>query len=222
MNAHQHGDPARPVDPREHWEGFYGAGKRPWTGKPNTILVDAIGDLAAPGRTALDLGCGSGADAIWLAEQGWTVTAVDIAEAALDIGRDHAREAGLTGGAIVWQQADLDTDFPTGTWDLVSACYLHSTVELARADILHKAAAAVAPGGALLIVGHWAMPAWRFDGDPPAFPSIDDVLADLGVDSVGSEWSIVRTDIVDVPMTAPDGNPSSRTDTLVHLRRSVS
>lgn len=214
---HSHGDPAPSVDPRKHWEEFYD-GKRPWSGKPNAILVEEVGDIDADGKTALDLGCGSGADAIWLAQQGWHVTAVDIADAALASGRAHAADAGVADDAITWQRADLGAEFPDGTWDLITAFYLHSTVELARADILRKAADAVKPGGTLLVVGHWTMPAWRFDGDPPAFPSTDDVLADVGADE-SSDWTVVRTAARDVAMTDPDGNLCTRTDNLVHLRR---
>ncbi|GAB10509.1 hypothetical protein GOARA_057_00330 [Gordonia araii NBRC 100433] len=242
---HQHGDPARPVDPRDHWEDFYGDGKRPWSGKPNAILVDETAGLQTAGRTALDLGCGSGADAIWLAQQGWSVTAVDIAEAALAVGREHAREAGLPDEAIAWRRVDLSNDFPVGTWDLVSAFYLHSQVELARADILRKAAAAVAPGGSLLVVGHWGMPDFRFDGDPPEFPSTDDVLADIGAaptdpppespaatsgaasgpesaatsGAESSGWTTIHIGLAEVAMTDPEGNPCARTDNVVHLRR---
>ncbi|QKT09247.1 class I SAM-dependent methyltransferase [Gordonia sp. X0973] len=215
---HQHGNPARSVDPREHWEEFYGDGKRPWSGKPNAILVDEVGELDSADRSALDLGCGSGADAIWLARQGWAVTAVDIADAALEVGREHARDAGLPENAIDWRRVDLGTDFPVGSWDLVSAFYLHSQVALERSAILRRAAAAVRPGGALLVVGHWAMPAWRFDGDPPQFPSTDDVLADVGA-ATSDEWSVLRSGLREVSMTDPDGNPTTRTDNVVHLRR---
>ncbi|GED99340.1 class I SAM-dependent methyltransferase [Gordonia crocea] len=213
---HQHDGPARPVDPREHWEEFYGDGKRPWTRRPNAILVEEVGALPGAGRTALDLGCGSGADAIWLAQQGYAVTAVDIADAALETGRAHAREAGVPDEAIDWRRVDLGADFPVGSWDLVTAFYLHSNVELARADILRKAAGAVAPGGTLLVVGHWGMPEWRFDGDPPSFPSVDDVLADL---DLSPGWAVVTTGLREVAMTDPEGNPAARTDNLVRVTR---
>ena len=64
---HSHGDPASSIDAREHWEEFYD-GKRPWSGKPNAILVEEIGDIDADGKGALDLGCGSGVLAIAVAK----------------------------------------------------------------------------------------------------------------------------------------------------------
>ncbi|MFT4200996.1 class I SAM-dependent methyltransferase [Gordonia sp. (in: high G+C Gram-positive bacteria)] len=222
MSTHHHGDQPESIDPatnpREFWEEFYGGGKRPWSGKPNAILVDEASGVDASGRSALDLGCGSGADAIWLAQQGWAVTAVDIAGAALAVGREHAREAGVPDGAIDWRRCDLSTDFPAGSWDLISVSYLHSKVALERTQILRKAVAAVKPGGSLVVVGHWAMPDWRSPDDPPLFPSADEVLADLGVGG-SAEWTVVSTGEREVAMSDPDGNPSSRTDTVVHVRR---
>ena len=84
-----------------YWEDFYG-GERRWSGKPNAALVEEVADLE-PG-TALDLGCGEGGDAIWLAAQGWTVTATDISQTALDIAARHAAEAGVT---VSWQRTTL-------------------------------------------------------------------------------------------------------------------
>jgi SAM-dependent methyltransferase len=75
------------------WEAFYAEGRARWSGKPNGTLVEEVAGLR-PGR-ALDLGCGQGADAIWLAQQGWTVTAVDIAQTALDTAMRNADAAGV-------------------------------------------------------------------------------------------------------------------------------
>ena len=75
---------------KEHWEKHYGERDRVWSGRVNVQFADVVGDLT-PGR-ALDLGCGEGADAVWLAERGWNVVAIDISETALD----RAREAAAT------------------------------------------------------------------------------------------------------------------------------
>ena len=123
---------------RAFWEDFYG-GERRWSGKPNAALVEEVADLE-PG-TALDLGCGEGGDAIWLAAQGWTVTATDISQTALDIAARHAAEAGVT---VSWERHDLAETQPAGSFDLVTTSFLHSKVELPRAQILRAAAGAVA------------------------------------------------------------------------------
>ena len=144
-----------PTDPAEFWEDFYRPGQQPWSGRPNQVLVTELADQPRSGRrgTALDLGCGAGADAIWLAQQGWTVTGVDISAAALDHAATEADAAGVA-DRIEWLQRDLDGGLPDGTWDLVAAAYLHSPVELQREKVLRRAAAAVAPGGTLIVIGH--------------------------------------------------------------------
>ncbi len=134
---------------RDFWEERYGSGGRLWSGKPNPQLVATAADL--PPGTALDVGTGEGADAIWLASRGWTVTGVDVSQAALDRAARHATEAGVE---VTWQQADATKWDPApAQFDLVSAQYVHlpRTVR----DALHRRlAAAVRPGGTLLIVGH--------------------------------------------------------------------
>ncbi|WP_348652184.1 class I SAM-dependent methyltransferase [Streptomyces sp. 71268] len=139
----------------EFWEARYRAGERLFSGEPNDALRTEVADLP-PGR-ALDLGCGEGGDAIWLAQRGWRVTAVDVSPTALLRGARNARAAGV-GDLVDWHRHDLARSFPTGTFDLVSAHFLHSPVELPRGQILRTAAAAVAPGGTLLIVGHAGWP----------------------------------------------------------------
>ena len=109
--------------------------------------------------------------------------------------------------AITWRRSDLGAEFPNGTWDLISAFYLHSTVTLERAAILRKAAAAVKPGGHAArrrALGHAVVAVRRRS---PAFPSTDDVLSDVGADE-SSPWTVVRTGLSEVPMTDPDGNPA--------------
>ena len=98
-----------------------------WSGKPNASLVEEVAELE-PG-TALDLGCGQGGDAIWLAAQGWTVTATDISQTALDIAARHAAEAGVS---VTWERHDLADSQPAGRFDLVTTSFLHSEVELPR------------------------------------------------------------------------------------------
>ncbi len=134
---------------RDFWEERYGSAERVWSGKPNPQLVANVADL--PPGTALDVGAGEGADAIWLASRGWTVTGVDVSQAALDRAARHAAEAGVD---VTWQRVDATQwEPPPAHFDLVSAQYLHLP-RPAREALYRRLAAAVRPGGMLLIVGH--------------------------------------------------------------------
>ncbi|WP_250641967.1 class I SAM-dependent methyltransferase [Frankia sp. AiPa1] len=209
-------DPA--MDPTALWERFYSEGE-PWSGRPNPGLV---GELAArpiadtARATALDLGCGTGGDAIWLAEQGWQVDAVDIAPTALARGAAGARAAGV-GDRIRWACHNLDTDFPAGAWDLVTTSYLHSPVDLDRERILRRAAAAVAPGGTLIIIGHLGFPSWMTEPPPHAdLPTPEEIVASLDLDG----WTVIQAGAVVVPsVPSPEGEPGTRTDSVVRLQR---
>lgn len=120
-----------------------------WSGNPNQALVREVSALT-PGR-ALDVGCGEGADAVWLAQRGWTVTALDVAEAALARGRSAAELAGV---AITWlHKGLLDADLRSGGFDLVSAQY--PALRRTREDLAERTLIdLVAPGGTLLVVHH--------------------------------------------------------------------
>ena len=120
-----------------------------WSGRANGVLVAELAG-ASPGR-ALDVGCGEGADAIWLARAGWRVTGVDVSEVALQRAAAASREAGVT---VEWVRADISAGPPApGGFDLVCAQYPaleHSPGDEAIRALLD----AVAPGGTLLVVGH--------------------------------------------------------------------
>ncbi|MGH3391899.1 MAG: methyltransferase domain-containing protein [Actinomadura sp.] len=144
---------ARTMFEEAAWEERYRARPAIWSGRPNPQLV-AVATGLTPGR-ALDVGSGEGADAVWLAEQGWRVTAVDISTTALGRAAAHAATAGAeVAGRIDWTHADLRDRPPAeGTYDLVSSQFMHLPGE-ARRDLFARLAAAVTPGGFLLIVGH--------------------------------------------------------------------
>ncbi|KRV48831.1 SAM-dependent methyltransferase [Wenjunlia vitaminophila] len=199
----------------EYWNARYGSSERIWSGKPNAVLVREVTGLT-PGR-ALDLGCGEGADAVWLARQGWHVTAVDVSSVALDRARDHARQAGVA-DRIDWQQHDLAVSFPTGTFDLVSAQFLHSQFELPRERILRTAAAAVAPGGVLLVGGHAGHPTWWEHPHPTMrFPTPQEVFHDLGLPA--DAWEVLVSEEYERDVTDPEGRPAVRTDNVLKVRR---
>ena len=137
----------------EHsWEEQYRAHPELWSGRPNAQLVAEASD--APVGAALDIGCGEGADAIWLADRGWRVTAVDLAPTALERAAAHADAAGpAVSGRVRWIQADVMRWVPDKEYDLVTTHYLHLAGEPRRA-LFARLAAAVAPGGTLVVVGH--------------------------------------------------------------------
>jgi 2-polyprenyl-3-methyl-5-hydroxy-6-metoxy-1,4-benzoquinol methylase len=134
------------------WDNRYNEGERIWSGKPNAQLVAEVAGLE-PG-SALDVGSGEGGDAIWLAEQGWQVTGVDISKVALARAAEHARERGVT---VEWLHTDLTEVAPATKFDLVTAHFFHLQGP-GQIELLHRRlASAVAPGGTLLIVGHSPM-----------------------------------------------------------------
>ncbi|MBV7671192.1 methyltransferase domain-containing protein [Streptomyces halstedii] len=201
----------------ELWDDRYRESDRIWSGNPNTVLVREVEGLK-PGR-ALDLGCGEGADAVWLARWGWRVTATDISRVALERAAVHAAEAGVT-DRVDWQWHDLGATFPEGEYDLVSAQFLHSMGDLPREEILRRAARAVAPGGVLLIVGHAGFPHWEQNPDPSVrFPTPDEVLASLELPD--GAWEVLLSDEHERVQNDPDGNPTTRTDNALKVRRTA-
>jgi SAM-dependent methyltransferase len=199
----------------EFWDTRYGQSDQIWSGNPNTVLVREITGLE-PGR-ALDLGCGEGADTIWLARQGWRVTAVDISGIALDRAARHAAAADVA-DRIDWQRHDLGTSFPAGVFDLVSAHFLHSPRDMPREKILRTAASAVAPGGVLLVVGHAGYPSWEHDPHPDVhFPTPEEVLEAL--DLPDEQWEVLLREEHQRSQAGPDGQPATRTDNTLKVRR---
>ncbi|RSN29532.1 SAM-dependent methyltransferase [Amycolatopsis sp. WAC 01416] len=177
------------------------------TPKVNARLPEIAGPLA-PG-TALDLGCGGGGDALWLAARGWRVTAVDISGAAVRALRER-------GGPITALRVDLAEDFPDGTFDLVSAQYFHTPFALDRARVLRAAAGAVNPGGRLVVVDHGSAAPWSWDQDAE-YPTPGDVAAELDLDQ--AEWSIERAESTERQATGPEGRTATVIDHVLILRR---
>jgi 2-polyprenyl-3-methyl-5-hydroxy-6-metoxy-1,4-benzoquinol methylase len=134
---------------REDWNRKHGEAGLLFGAEPNRFLVTEVASLS-PGR-ALDLACGSGRNAVWLAAQGWTVTGVDFSEVALAQARALAADRGVE---VEWVEGDLlEWRSAERAYDLVVVLYLQLPAEERRAVLAH-AAAAVASGGTLLIVGH--------------------------------------------------------------------
>lgn len=212
------------ADATRFWDERYAEKEQIWSGRVNQRLADVAATLTA--GTALDLGAGEGGDAVWLAGHGWQVTAVDISRTALARAAAAAELAGVA-DRISFQRHDLATDFPSGVFDLVSAQYLHSPVEFPRAAVLQRAAAAVAPGGRLLIVDHAAPPPWAqahqhdaADGEEhrlPDLPTLSETFDSLGLDP--AHWQVERCESVEREATGPDGITGTLVDNVILARR---
>ncbi|KQX64998.1 class I SAM-dependent methyltransferase [Streptomyces sp. Root1310] len=197
------GDPAV----RAEWDNRYADRRQLWSGRPNGALVAEVAGLT-PGRV-LDVGCGEGADAVWLARTGWDVTAVEVSGVALERATGHARDASLT---VRWVHAALtEAALPPASFDLVSAQYpaLLRTPEAAAERAL---LAAVAPGGVLLLVHHAGMDTQQaheggFDPADYVWPSMVTALLD-------DDWEVEVDE--QRPRVAPDGGAGAHhTDDLV-------
>lgn len=200
--------------PAEYWEDRYSNGST-WSGKVNAALEREVSGIT-PG-SALDLGSGEGGDALWLARNGWSVTAVDISPSALAIGAAAAQPS----DDVTWVAADLATWHPDRTFDLVTACFLHSSVALPREQILREAARAVAQGGILLIVGHVGVPHWAHDEgddhDIPPLPTPDEVLASLMLDD--NDWTVLMSAVIVRAAVGHEGEATTIADSVLKLRR---
>ena len=197
---------------RDGWNRRYETTDLVWTAEPNQFLVAEVEGLA-PG-TALDLGAGEGRNAVWLAQQGWQVTAVDFSEVGLGKAEQLAAVAGVE---LSTTCADLiGYRPPPRGFDLVVVVYLHLPASVRKA-VYRRAADGVAPGGTLLVVGHDTTN--RTDGyggpqNPDVLFTPDDVVADLADGGLLVE----KAERVPRPVTTADG-PRVAIDALVRARR---
>lgn len=205
------------------WDERYSAAPSLFSGRPNHSLVRLVeGGGDRPGR-ALDVGCGEGGDAVWLAGQGWEVTGVDISSVALGRAADSARAAGV-GDRITWVRADLATDpLPPGVWDLVNAQYLHLRPDQ-RAALWVALAARVAPGGMLLVAAHDRSDphvAEHLASDPGDPETADRVSrfhgSDEVLDALGEGWDVAHAG--PLRWTRRDGPEGGAVDLVVQARR---
>ncbi|MCE7010393.1 class I SAM-dependent methyltransferase [Kibdelosporangium philippinense] len=198
------------MNARTYWENRYN-GDRRWKGTPNPLLVATVSG-EKPGR-ALDLGCGEGGDAVWLAREGWQVTAVDIAESALRRTIEHAEANGVH---VTTERHDLGETFPGGPFDLINAQYLLTPFDFDRAAALREAAGALAQGGLLLIVDHGSLHPWSTAPADTYFPTPQEVYDGLGLDP--SRWQPERLEAPQREAKGPNGQIATVTDTVVAVR----
>jgi SAM-dependent methyltransferase len=203
---------------QRYWDDRYAGHRHVWSGRPNPHLITEAGELA-PGR-AIDVGCGEGADAIWLAERGWEVTGVDVSPVGLERAAANAQAAGAQiAQRLTWRQVDLFADewTPLGSYELVTSQYLHLPPE-ARRRSMQRLADAVTPSGDLLVAAHHPsdldIPGLR-PHVPELFCTADELAALLDLD----QWEIVTAAAPERTVTGPEGAPVTIRDTVLHARR---
>ncbi|MEI6415690.1 MAG: class I SAM-dependent methyltransferase [Pseudomonadota bacterium] len=201
-----------PTMDREDWNRRYAAEAFIWTVDANRFLVEEVRNLA-PGR-ALDLAAGEGRNAVWLAEQGWTVQAVDLSDVAVEKGKRLAAARGVS-DKIEFRQADLRTYEPEeNRFDLVVLVYL----QIPQADlvpILIRAAKAVAPGGTFLLVAHDSTNLKHGYGGPQHSALL--YTAEQVVAALGNELEIEKAGCVDRPVQTNAGIQGAK-DCLVRAK----
>jgi SAM-dependent methyltransferase len=199
------------------WDGVYAARSAATDPQPNDRLTETVAGL--PPGDALDLGCGDGGDALWLARRGWHVTAVDISTVAVERLAGLARSHGL-GDRLIAERHDLRGSFPKGEFDLICAHYLHTPFDLERATVLRAAAHALRPDGRLLVVDHGSAAPWSWNQDPDIrYPSPREVAADIGLEA--SRWTVERADAPRRIATGPGGRTAEVTDHVLLIRRTA-
>ncbi|WP_278312529.1 class I SAM-dependent methyltransferase [Lolliginicoccus levis] len=172
----------------QHWRGDpSGAPAAMPGGPPNPHLVREIDDLR-PG-TALEAGCGAGAEALWLAARGWQVTGVDIAAEALARAAERANATGVA-DRVQWVNADLTMWAPSTTYDLVTTHYAHAAMP--QLEFYHRVSSWVSPGGTLLIAGHLDHDQWHGD----AGPSTETLVTAAGITARldPAEWEVATAE----------------------------
>lgn len=199
---------------RDAWNRRYEGRDLLWTAEPNRFLREVAEDLR-PG-TALDLACGEGRNAVWLAERGWTVTGVDFADVALGKARELASRRGVR--TVRFELADVALYRPEpGSFDLVVVAYL----QLPKADlapILDRAAAAVAPGGTFFLVAHDPTNLEHGHGGPR---SPDVLVASADVVPHLEGFDVLASGIRERPVDLDDGGRATALDAVVRAVRSL-
>lgn len=201
----------------QFWDERYRSREALWSGNPNAHLVSEASVLA-PGA-ALDVGSGEGADAIWLAERGWRVTAVDFSTVALERGAARAVEVGAqVARRIDWLREDLTHWAPAeGSYDLVSAQFLHMPRE-PRESIFRRLSASAAPGGTLLVVGHHPSDLQTTAPRPPR-PELFFTASDVAASLDPNGWTIIVSAARERTTTDPEGQTVTIHDTVLRAQR---
>lgn len=199
------------------WENHYARGTSSPAStppRPNDALVHLLDTLdIRPGR-ALELGAGSGGDAIWLAGQGWQVTAADISATAVARLSELANALGLSGNLHAVRH-DLARSMPPAPFDLIYACYLHTPVDIGRPGILRRAGGLMSLGGTLIVVDHASTAPWSWAHLDTRYPAPEQTYATFGL---GDDWEPLLLTARERIATGPDGETARVTDNLIVAR----
>ena len=198
---------------RQQWDARYSGAEFEWSMHPNQFLAAEL-DGMPPGR-ALDLAAGEGRNSVWLAARGWRVTAVDFSRVGLDKGRELSADHGIGDGQVDWVVADLSEYTPArSAFDLVLIAYLQVGAAL-RDQVLAGAAAALVPGGTLLVVGHDLANLTEGTGGPS---SPDVLYTPEAITAALPGLRILRAERVRRTVER-DGGRATAVDTLVRAER---
>ena len=203
------------ADHASRWEERYASVEQLWSGRPNDWLPELAVDWE-PGA-ALEIGCGEGADVLWLAEHGWRVTGLDLSATAVGRLSREAERRGVASRVTGWVH-DVEAGLPEGPFDLVTSFYVHGGPEegsLNLVALLSDAAARVAPGGHLLTAVHAVNPPWHTHHARTYTAA--ELLEGLAEATAG--WEVVVGEERDRWATGPDGQEGHRADAVVCLRR---
>lgn len=224
--GHTHGSPHAQQDPNENpiefWERRYAESDRIWSGRVNQALAAVAADWA-PGRS-LDLGCGEGGDVLWFAERGWTTTGIDLSQTAVTRAKAEASARGADNARFVaadlgeWVERGAEIDGSAEQFDLITASFMQSPVELPRQRILQAALARLAPGGRLVVLTHAAPPPWA-KNHPGEFLPPEGEVALLELDDAPGNWTVETAEVRERDAAGPDGHQHHLEDTVVVVRR---
>jgi len=213
MPEHEHPDRFGSAAQAAEWDERYGEeDDAMWSGRPNGRLVVEAGDLT-PGR-ALDVGCGEGADAIWLAGRGWTVTAIDVSDVAIRRARAAAARAGV---AVEWICGDaLAAPLPSRAFDLLSMQY-PALPKAAGTEALQRLLDTVRPGGLLVAVYHDLDDDHREHMKEKGFDPADYVGADDLAPLLGNRFTVEEHAVE--PRVDPPPDTPHLADIVLRARR---
>jgi SAM-dependent methyltransferase len=199
----------------EFWDDRYRSKPALWSGNANAVVMTETADLP-PGQ-ALDVGCGEGGDALWLAGRGWQVLGIDVSQVALERALGHADVAGPEiSGRTAWEWRDLlSWTPPAASFDLVSVPFLHLPSAL-RVPVYAGLAAAVAAGGTFLVVAHHPsdLGVVPRPPEPDLFFTEEDLAAELD-----DGWEVVTCESRSRAGIHPDGYDVTLHDTVLRAVR---